>query len=161
MKNKADMIDLTIKRDDLIEALITNLDSLGGGWFLDTETGTVLLASDATDDMPEDIEDNPRYLAIGLISSGESFIIMEDFVTGIGDCKEANHLAKALARPKPFRQFKDTLCDYPELREAWFTCEQAAYTRLAEDWCDNNGVKWYGLETCSPSYCLTTLFKLL
>jgi Uncharacterised protein family (UPF0158) len=135
------MIDLIIKRDDLVEALSTNLDSLDGGWFLDTESGAILLASDAIDDLPEDLEDNPRYLSIDLISSHESFTIMEDFVTGLGDSKEALRLAEALARPKPFRQFKDTLCTYPELREAWFAYEQAAYARLAEEWCDENGIK--------------------
>lgn len=135
------MIDLIIKLDDLIEALSTDASSIDGGWFLDTETGSVLLASDAIDDLPEDLEDNPRYLAIDPISSHESFTLMEDFVAELGDSKEAYRLAEALARPKPFRQFKDTLCAYPELREAWFAYEQAAYTRLAEEWCEENGIK--------------------
>jgi hypothetical protein len=135
------MIDLTTNRDDLIEALRSNLEGLGGGWYLDTETGAILLASDAIGDLPEDLEDNPRYLAIDSISSHESFGIMEDFVTGLGDSKEALRLAKALASPKPFRRFKDALYAYPELREAWFAYEQAAYTRLAEEWCEANGIK--------------------
>ena len=135
------MIELALQRDDLIEALRTDASGIGGGWFLDTESGSVLLASDAIEGLPEDIEDNPRYLAIDPISSHESFGFMEDFVTELGDSKEAHRLAEALNRPKPFRQFRDTLCDYPSLREAWFTYEQAAYNQLAEEWCEDNGIK--------------------
>lgn len=135
------MIFVKIKRDDLIEALTMNVDSLGGGWFLDTETGAVLLNSDAIDDLPEDLEDNPRYLAVYPVPSHESFQIMEDFVANLGDTKDARRLADALNRPKPFRRFKDTLCDYTELREAWFAFEQEEYARLAEEWCEENGIK--------------------
>lgn len=135
------MIFVKINRDDLIEALTMNVDSLGGGWFLDTETGAILLNSDAIDDLPEDMEGNPRYLAIYPIPSHESFQIMEDFVANLGDTKDARSLADALNRPKPFRQFKDTLCDYTELREAWFAFEQKQHVRLAELWCEENGIK--------------------
>lgn len=135
------MIDLTIKRDDLIQALSTDASGIGDGWFLDTETGSVLLDSDAINELPEDLEDNPRYLAIDPISSHESFSIMESFVTEFDDSKEAHRLTEALSHPKPFRQFKDTLFAYPALREAWFAYEQAAYTRLAEEWCEENGIK--------------------
>jgi Uncharacterised protein family (UPF0158) len=120
------MIDLIIKRDDLIEALSTDASSIGGDWFLDTETGSILLASDAIDDLPEDLDDNPRYLAIDPISSHESFTLMEDFVAELGDSKEALRLAEALARPKPFRQFKDALCAYPELTAGNLVCVRAS-----------------------------------
>ncbi|MBK8814446.1 MAG: hypothetical protein IPN42_02575 [Methylococcaceae bacterium] len=135
------MFNLKIKRDDLIEALSNNLDSLHGGWFLDTETGAVLLNSDAIDDLPEDVEDNPRYLTIECIDSHVAFTIMTDFVAELNDSKETRRLAEALSRPKPFRQFKDTLVAYPKLREAWFAYEEAAYLRLAERWCDHNGIE--------------------
>jgi Uncharacterised protein family (UPF0158) len=135
------LVFLNIKLEDLIEALTTNVDRLGGGWFLDTETGAILLDSDAIDDLPEDLEDNPRYLAIYPIPSHESFQIMEDFVANLGDTIDARRLADALNRPKPFRQFKDTLCDYSELREAWFAFEQKEYARLVEEWCEENRIK--------------------
>lgn len=93
------MIFVKINRDDLIEALTMNVDSLGGDWFLDTETGAVLLNSDAIDDLPEDMEGNPRYLAIYPIPSHESFQIMEDFVANLGDTKDNRRLADATFNP--------------------------------------------------------------
>jgi hypothetical protein len=51
-----------------------------------SETGEILLVTDDdNDDLPEDIEDNPRYLPIELIPSHESFRIMEDFVATLDD----------------------------------------------------------------------------
>jgi len=136
------MMALKIKRDDLIEALTVRFDSLGGGgWFLDTETGAILLDADGAEDLPEDLEDNPRYQAIEPISSHESFRIMEVFVENLGDSREASRLADALHRPKPFRRFKDTLLDYPKLREAWFAFQNQEHARLAEAWCEENGIE--------------------
>jgi hypothetical protein len=66
---------------------------------------------------------------------------MEDFIDSLGDTKEADKLRDALNRRKPFRQFKDTLCDYPDLREAWFKFEQQALALLAGEWCEANGIE--------------------
>jgi hypothetical protein len=132
---------LKIKRDDIIEALTSSCDMLGEGWFLDTETGDILLNAEGHEDLPDDMEDNPRYLSIDPVLSHESFQIMEDFVDDLGDTEEAGHLRDALNRPKPFRRFKDTLLDFPELREAWFAFEQKELARLAEEWCEENAIK--------------------
>lgn len=133
-------IVLKIKRGDLIEALNTEVDLYGGGWFLDTETGDILLKSDGVDDLPEDLEDNPRFYSIEPISSRESFHIMEAFVENLGSSQIAERLEAVLKRPKPFRCFKDTLYDYPNLPEAWFAFEQKKLERLAEQWCEQNGI---------------------
>lgn len=133
---------IAIDADDLIQAMSWSLDLMGGdgGWYLDTETGDVLLVSDAVDDLPEDIEDNPRYLWIEQISPDESYRIMEDFVDTLTDERAAQSLSRALEGRKPFRRFKDTLFDFPILREAWFAFEHEARLRLAEEWCEDNGI---------------------
>ena len=135
------MTTLKIKLDDIIEALTTHFDIVEGSFLLDAETGDILLKADDIDDLPEDLENNPRYLVIDPISSHESFQIMEDFVDNLGDTEEASHLKDALNLPKPFRRFKDTLCDYPELRTAWFKFEHQELARLAEEWCEENGIQ--------------------
>jgi hypothetical protein len=135
------MTSLKIKLDDIIEALTTRFEVVDGGFLLDTDTGDILLNSEGIDDLPEDLEDNPRYRVIYPLASYESFQIMEDFVDSLGDTKEASRLKNALDQPKPFRRFKDTLLDYPELREAWFEFEHKELARLAEEWCEENGVE--------------------
>jgi hypothetical protein len=135
------MTSLKIKCDDIIEALTTWFEVVEGGFFLDTETGDILLNTEGVDDLPEDLEDNPRYRVIDPLASYESFQIMEDFVDNLGDIKEASRLRDALNRRKPFRQFKDTLFDYTELSEAWFEFEHKELARLAQEWCEENGIK--------------------
>jgi len=137
------MTSLKIKLDDITQALTTRFDMVEGGFFLDTETGDILLSTEGLDDddLPEDLEDNPRYRLIDPIPSHESFQIMEDFVDNLGDTKEAGRLRDALNRRKPFRQFKDTLYDHTDLSDAWYAFEQQELARLAEKWCEANGIK--------------------
>jgi hypothetical protein len=135
------MPKLKINREDLIQALTTNLDLGGGAWYLDLENGQIILASDAVDDLPADLEDNPRYRLIETMPSHESFQIMEDFVETLEDEAAAERLVEALRRRKPFRQFKDALFDFPSLQERWFEFRDRAHARYAERWCKGEGIK--------------------
>jgi len=137
------MTSLKIKLDDITQALTTRFDVIEGGFFLDTETGDILLSTEGLDDddLPEDLEDNPRYRLIDPLASHESFQIMEDFVDQLGNTKEAGKLRGALNRRKPFRQFKDALHEHTELSDAWYAFEQQELKRLAEEWCEENGIK--------------------
>lgn len=142
-KDDAPMISLKIKLDGIIDALTTRFDMVEGGFFLDTETGDILLSTEGLDDgdLPEYLEDNPRYRLIDPLASHESFQIMEDFVDSLGDTKEAVRLQEALNRHKPFRQFKDTLHERTGLSDAWYAFEQKELARLAGEWCEENGVE--------------------
>lgn len=137
------MTSLKINLDDMTQALTTRFDMVEGGFFLDTETGDILLNTEGIDedDLPEDLEDNPRYRLIDPLSSHESFQIMEDFVDSLGDTKDAGRLGDALNRRKPFRQFKDTLHDRTNLNDVWYAFEQKELKRLAEEWLEENGIK--------------------
>ncbi len=137
------MTSLKINLDDMTQALTTRFDIVEGGFYLDTETGDILLNTEGLDDgdVPEDLEDNPRYRLIDPLASHESFQIMEDFVDSLGDTKEAGKLRDALNRRKPFRQFKDTLHEHTKLSDVWYAFEQQELKRLAEEWCEENGIK--------------------
>lgn len=137
------MTSLKINLDDMTQALTTRFDIMEGGFYLDTETGDILLSTEGLDDgdVPEDLEDNPRYRLIGPFASHESFQIMEDFVDSLGDTKEAGRLQDALNRRKPFRQFKDTLHEHTKLSDAWYAFERRELKRLAEEWCEENRIK--------------------
>lgn len=136
------MTSLKIKLDDMTQALTTRFEIVEGGFYLDTETGDILLSTeDVDDDLPEDLEDNPRYRLIDPLVSHESFQIMEDFVDNLGDTEEAGKLQDALNRRKPFRQFKDTLHEHTDLSDAWFAFEQQELKRLAEEWCEGKRIK--------------------
>jgi hypothetical protein len=131
---------LQINRTDFILALTPNAQNWDEAWFLDKETGELWLNSNGINEAPDDPEDNPRYLPIEAIASHDAFQIMEDFVDELGDSQEAGALQAALNGRKPFRRFKDALLDYPELRDRWFAFEETRLIRLAEAWCDQQGV---------------------
>jgi len=137
------MTSLKIKLDDITDALTTRFDMVEGGFYLDTETGDILLSTEGIDEdeLPKDLENNPRYRLIDPLASHEEFQIMEDFVGNLGDTKEADKLRDALNRSKPFRQFKDTLHERTGLSDAWYAFEQKELARLAEEWCEANGIK--------------------
>lgn len=137
------MTSLKINLAELTQALTTRFDMEDGGFFLDTETGDILLKTDGIgeDLLPKDLEDNPRYLLIDPLASHESFQIMEEFVDSLGDTKDADRLRDALNRRKPFRQFKDTLHDHTDLSDAWYAFEQKELARLAGEWCEGNGIE--------------------
>ncbi|MGZ5051302.1 MAG: UPF0158 family protein [Methylobacter sp.] len=137
------MTPLKINLNDLTQALTTRFDMEEGGYFLDTETGDILLKTEGLDDgdVPDDLEDNPRYLLIDPLESHESFQIMEDFVDSLGDIKDADRLRDALNRRKPFRQFKDTLHEHTDLSDKWYAFEQKELARLAGEWCEENGIE--------------------
>lgn len=134
------MPKLTINRDELIQALTFRFEMLEGGSYLDTETGNILLVGDGADEVPENIEEDSRYLWIEPIDSHESYRIMEDFIATVDDPSAAARLSQAIEGAKPFRRFKDALHDFPLLREAWFAFENAAHIRFAETWCEENGI---------------------
>jgi hypothetical protein len=66
---------------------------------------------------------------------------MEDFVDSLGDTEAASRLIDALNRRKPFRQFKDALHEYTDLSDVWYAFERQELKRLAEEWCEGNGIK--------------------
>ena len=133
--------NLKINPDDLIAALTFGSGGMSdANWYLDTETGAVLMTGDGADDTPEDIDDSPRYLFFEPIPSHESFGFMEDFVGSLSDRRCAEALSRALTGHKPFRRFKDALCEFPSVRDAWFAFERQAHLRLAKEWCEENGI---------------------
>lgn len=134
------MTKLTINRDELILALTFRFEQIEAGSYLDTSTGNILLVGEGADDVPENIEDDPRYIWIEPIDSHDSYRIMEDFIATVEDPVAATRLDDAISGAKPFRRFKDALYDFPSLRDAWFEFENTADMRLAESWCAENGI---------------------
>lgn len=133
---------LKIDPNELILALISNLDLVGGAWYLDRETGAVLLDNpDSSDDLPEGWEEDPRYLYIRAVDSHTSYEIMQDFVDRLPEGQAASALQRALDGRKPFRHFKDAIYDYPELPDEWFKFEHAAHLKLARQWCEAHDIR--------------------
>lgn len=137
---------LRVNAGDLAMALEDHLDE--AVWIVDQETGEVIFArygeslddeSDEEDgEEAEPWEESERYLVIRPIESHEGFEIMEAFVDELPDGEGCRALDRALRLPRPFRCFKDTLLDFPDLRERWFKFHHGKMLEHSQAWLDEH-----------------------
>jgi Uncharacterised protein family (UPF0158) len=158
---EAIMAKLRIDRGDLLLAM----ESHDSSWYLDRQTGDVILRSDDFDDeldlgdeLDDDVEPDeyadpgvaealaaisagsPRYVAIDPVPSHRGFRIMEDFVATLPDGAVHRELSHALDRRRPFRSFKDALYGFPEVREAWYRSHERRMLEEARGWLEAEGI---------------------
>ena len=88
--------------------------------YIDLFKGEVV-TPDLDDDInDEDVEDEDRYLYIAPIASHEGYEMMQDFAASLESDEIRGLLFDALERKKPFRNFKDTLADYPDIEKKFY-----------------------------------------
>lgn len=125
-----DRVDL----GELCEALGDN--SPEHTWWLDPATGALKLCSEYFDDIDEDEGDPGEcgWVFVDPIGSDEAYADMQDFTQRVRDPRAGNLLSRAIAGRGAFRRFKDTLFDFPDLREAWFRFHDVRMQRRAIRW---------------------------
>jgi hypothetical protein len=80
------------------------------------------------------------WLRIGSVGSHEGYRDMAEFVAGVHHRRAAELLDRAIAGRGAFRRFKDTLFEFPELREGWFRFRDARSRRRALRWLAAQGL---------------------
>ncbi|MDQ3987993.1 MAG: UPF0158 family protein [Actinomycetota bacterium] len=127
------MLDLdTLDMAGLCAALEDN--SYESSWWLDSRTGEVRYHySDAEDESVDDL-DEAGLVLIEPIGSHEAYRDMEMFIAQLPDRRAADLLDRAIAGRGAFRRFKDTLFEFPELRESWFAYHDARMRQRAIQW---------------------------
>jgi hypothetical protein len=80
------------------------------------------------------------WIAIGSVGSHEGYRDMAEFVAGVHHRRAAELLDRAIAGRGAFRRFKDTLFEFPELREQWFRYRDARSRRRAVRWLADAGL---------------------
>jgi len=133
-------VKLAINAEDLIFAM-QSVDGIEACWYLDTENGEVLLDRDENGETIKFMSKDARFLRIEPIATDVAFNMMERFVAELNDQHVARRLTHALSGRKPFRAFKNALCDFSEVREAWFAFEREAALRYAGNWCSRHGIE--------------------
>ena len=115
-------------------------------YFLDLQTGKVIFVSeymDNKDEILEMIEEEPeRYKAIPIISSSESYQIMEDFIETVKDDEIKNALSDAIKRKKPFYHFNETISEYPEEKLRWYDFKENLIRNWAKEWLKEIGIEF-------------------
>ncbi len=134
------MLDLSaVDLDELATALEDH--SYEGGWWIDAGTGEVWYWRGEEDDDPEfDPDRRNDARSIEPLPSSEGYADMEDFIARVADRRAADLLERAIAGRGAFRRFKDTLFEFPELREEWFRFRDTRMQRRAIEFLVDEGL---------------------
>jgi predicted nucleotidyltransferase len=127
------MLDLDqVDLDELCVALEDNTPE--HGWWLDPRSGELEFWSELGD-TPEEAHPQDRGLiAVEPVESAESYADMEDFAARAPDPRARDLLLRAIGGRGAFRRFKDTLLEFPELRDVWFRFHDTRMERRALAW---------------------------
>jgi len=126
---------------DLIELESAFEDDMAE-YFFDPESGRIVFHFKPDPFGYGDIEEEDEisetdrieeWLPIDRISSHERFSWMDEFTTTVYSITAQTALRQALAKRKPFRNFKDTLMGYPGVRQQWFRFQDAKRREYAVD----------------------------
>lgn len=102
-------------------------------WWLDPRTGEIRFLGVDDDETPDDLDDG-GLLNIAALDSGEGYRDMADFVSAVSNRKAHDLLSRAIEGRGAFRRFKDTLFEFPDLREKWFAFHDARMHRRGLEW---------------------------
>lgn len=131
---------INIEFEELVDAC-ENTD-VNHVYYIDMKNNEIIFVNEAIDDDAseklEELEDE-RYLYIPPRLPQHDFYIMEMFIYTIVDFDLAEKFHGVLEGKKPFRNFKDLLYDYPELKEQWFEYKHNTIKNETINWlCEND-----------------------
>lgn len=127
------MLDLSaVDLDALAEALEDHSDFIH--WYIDPQTGEVTAWSDDSD---EPSPEEAGAVFVDALPSYEAYEDMRDFVAQVPERRAADLLARAIEGRGAFRRFKDTLFEFPGLRDSWFAFHDVRMRRRAVQWLES------------------------
>jgi len=109
-------------------------------WWIDPGSGEIVLWSEYSEDEDEPHPDDRGLRLIEPIPSHEAYGVMEEFVEKVSDPRARDLLERAITGRGAFRRFKDTLFEFPALREDWFRLHDAQLERRALLWLVGEGL---------------------
>jgi predicted nucleotidyltransferase len=128
--------------DDLVEALDDHAAEMSydHAWWFDPQTGEVRLRGPDIDEEPADDIGDGDLILIEPLPSSVGYADMGDFVDLVPDRRARDLLGRAIEGRGAFRRFKDTLFEFPDLRDAWFAFRDARSRRHAIAWLADRGL---------------------
>jgi len=168
---------LPVDLEELVH--IFDLNETGLSWYLDLETGRILLITDEMRYQLESIYDQysdeggqidlesalsdldlsnsegqeirdahqvetalgERFIAIPAGEQRQGYRDMVDFIETIQDPRLKTRLQQAINKRGAFRNFKDALSVYPNVRERWFTFKDDRLRQRVLAWLADEGIE--------------------
>ena len=136
------------KIEDIIEAIDATDDEMA--YYFDMETGSVLFIHDGeifgegdVEDMSEEeIEENTtRFLPLPSSFDINDWHTMESFIWDLPEGDEKYILNNDIHRSGAFRRFREDVARF-DLLDRWYEFKNDAHRRIAEEWCEENGIDW-------------------
>jgi hypothetical protein len=103
-------------------------------WWFHEATGDVRPSGDWADGFGDDDLEEQGWLPIEPTGGRAAFEDMEAFAAAVGDVRARDLLQRALQGKGPFRRFRDTLREFPTLKEPWQTWLAAREDARAVRW---------------------------
>lgn len=119
-----DLAELGAARDDRTP---------GTSWWIDPRTGGMQLVLERD-------PDPVGWLRIPPTESDEGYRDMAEFVEGVQHRRAAELLDQAINGRGAFRRFKNTLFEFPEVRDQWYRFRDVRARRRAIDWLADQGL---------------------
>ncbi len=105
----------------------------GTTWLIDVRSGHIRPRCD-DDDADDRLDPAAGWVEIRPTESRESYRDMAKFVAAVQHRRAADLLDRAITGRGAFRRFKDTLFEFPELRDQWFRFRDVRSRRRALSW---------------------------
>ncbi len=142
------MTDLRVINVDLSELrLAFEAETQDLPWYLDTDTGAVLLATPEYDPAQHGgltlatIEaDTQRFLRVPPSNPDQLIADMREFADESGDAQLKESLELALSAPRPDKRFKTVLSWLPEQQAQWSAWRQRRTLERVTVWLSSNGL---------------------
>jgi hypothetical protein len=147
--------------DDIVDAL--QFQSEIHKYYLDTNTGEVIMLSDEEFNAVEDdepIENYPewhrelitlarlvledklgRFVPLPTSFDIHEYSIMERFSRKYPDIGISQELCELIQGRGAFRRFKDAIHEYG-IQDEWYKYKDAALVDIAKEWCEDHGIKY-------------------
>lgn len=139
---------MKVRIDDIIDAVDSADDEMD--CYFDLKTGSVLLIHDGeisgeggVEDMePEEIEDDAaRFLPLPSSFDINDWHTMETFIWYLPEGDAKTILGNDIHRSGAFRRFREDVTRFGLLDE-WYRYRNDVHRRIAEEWCEENGLDW-------------------
>lgn len=127
--NQLDLDELCFARDDR---------TVGITWWIEPATGAVLAHGPECGGDGAAEEDG--WVLVDPAVPSEGYRDIADFVATVTHPRAADLLGRAIAGRGAFRRFKNTLHEFPELRDRWFRFRDARSRRRALHWLAARGL---------------------
>lgn len=114
--------------------------TVGTTWWIEPATGRIRthvagVDAESTDDLAD-----AGWVRIHPTESRESYRDMAEFVAAVQHRRASDLLDRAISGRGAFRRFKDTLFEFPQLRDQWFRFRDARSRRRAVGWLAAQGL---------------------